>query len=72
MSHAHLEEQMILGQHVCNAPNDKQQLEPTMASVSPEVGKVSAVLNDTGYYSHFGDNIGRSRSVRIVNLSWSK
>jgi len=42
---------LVVGQHVCNAPNDKQQLEPTVASISPVVGDVSGVLADSGYYS---------------------
>ncbi len=42
---------LVVGQHVCNAPNDKQQLEPTVASISPVIGRVSEVLADSGYYS---------------------
>jgi len=42
---------LVVGQHVCNAPNDKEQLEPTLNSVSPVVGRVSKVLADSGYYS---------------------
>ena len=42
---------LVVGQHVSNAPNDKQQLEPTVASISPVVGDVSGVLADSGYYS---------------------
>ena len=42
---------LVVGQHVCNAPNDKEQLEPTVFSVSPAVGDVANVLSDTGYYS---------------------
>ncbi len=46
-----VETMLVVGQHVCNAPNDKQQLAPTVAAVSPVVGNVSEVLADTGYYS---------------------
>jgi transposase len=46
-----IETMLVVGGHVCNAPNDKQQLEPTVASVSPVVGNVSEVLADSGYYS---------------------
>ena len=42
---------LIVGQHVCDAPNDKQQLVPTLAAVSPVVGRVDQVLVDSGYYS---------------------
>ena len=46
-----VETMLVVGQHVCNAPNDKEQLEPTVSSVSPAVGDVANVLSDTGYYS---------------------
>ncbi|MEI7910948.1 MAG: IS1182 family transposase [Verrucomicrobiota bacterium] len=42
---------LIVGQHVCDAPNDKQQLVPALAAVSPVVGRVEQVLVDSGYYS---------------------
>jgi len=46
-----VETMLVVGQHVSNAPNDKQQLEPTVASISPAAGEVSTVLCDSGYYS---------------------
>jgi|TARA_B110000196_G_scaffold296960_1_gene287693 transposase len=46
-----VETMLVVGQHVSNAPNDKQQLEPTLNAVSPAVGPVSGVLADSGYYS---------------------
>jgi transposase len=46
-----VESMIIVGQHVTDAPNDKEQLAPGLDTVSPEVGKVSQVLIDTGYYS---------------------
>ncbi len=42
---------LIVGQHVTDAPNDKEQLAPGLDSVSEVVGRVSQVLVDTGYYS---------------------
>jgi transposase len=42
---------LVVGQHVCNAPNDKRQLEPTLESVSPAAGEVANGLADSGYYS---------------------
>ena len=42
---------LIVGQHVTDAPNDKEQLAPGLDSISPVVGKVSEALVDTGYYS---------------------
>jgi len=42
---------IIVGQHVCDAPNDKQQLVPTLAVVSPVINHVDNTLVDSGYYS---------------------
>jgi transposase len=42
---------LVVGQQVCNAPNDKQQLVPTLAALSPVVRHVANVLTDSGYYS---------------------
>lgn len=42
---------LIVGQHVTDQANDKQQLAPTLAAVSPAVGTVGKVLVDSGYYS---------------------
>jgi transposase len=42
---------LIVGQYVTDAPNDKEQLAPGLDSVSPVIGRVSAALVDTGYYS---------------------
>jgi transposase len=41
---------LVVGEHVTNAPNDKQQLVPTVAVISPVVGVVANVLADSGYY----------------------
>ena len=42
---------IIVGQHVCNEANDKQQLVPTLTQISPVVCQVANVLVDSGYYS---------------------
>jgi hypothetical protein len=42
---------LIVGQHVCNAANDKGQLVPTLAAVSRVAGPVANVLVDSGYFS---------------------
>lgn len=42
---------LIVGQHVTDQANDKQQLIPTLAAVSPAAGAVDKVLVDSGYYS---------------------
>jgi transposase len=46
-----VETMLIVGQRVSDAPNDKEQMQPTLAIVSPVPGAVSAVLVDSGYYS---------------------
>ncbi len=42
---------LIVGQHVCDEANDKRQLAPTVADVSPVAGPVDNALADTGYFS---------------------
>ena len=46
-----IESRLIVSEHVTDAPNDKEQLVPTMEAVSPAVPRVEAVLADSGYYS---------------------
>ena len=42
---------LIVGAHVTDQANDKQQLIPTLAAVSPVIPQVTNVLVDSGYYS---------------------
>ena len=42
---------LIVGQQVSQAPNDKQQLAPMLASLSAAEGVPEALLADTGYFS---------------------
>ena len=46
-----IESRLIVGQHLVDALNDKEQLVPAMAALSPVVESVAAVLVDNGYYS---------------------
>jgi transposase len=49
-----VETMLVVGGHVADAPNDKGQLEPALADVSPAVGGpggVGKALADSGYYS---------------------
>jgi len=46
-----VESRLIVGGYVTDAPNDKQQLIPTLGSISQEAGKVATTLVDSGYYS---------------------
>ena len=42
---------LIVGQHVTDQANDKQQLIPTLAVISSAISQVGKALVDTGYYS---------------------
>jgi transposase len=46
-----VESRLIVGQRVCQATNDKEQLGPTLASIAPAVGPVHEVLVDSGFCS---------------------
>lgn len=47
-----VDSRLIVGQRVTDAPNDKQELVPTVQAVKREVvGKVKTVLADSGFYS---------------------
>lgn len=46
-----VDSRLIIARQVTDAPNDKQQLVPTMASISPVVQTIAAVLVDSGFYS---------------------
>jgi len=49
------EHMLIVGAHVSTAPNDKEQLAPTVATISPVVApEVKAILTDSGFYSAAG------------------
>jgi transposase len=46
------EQMLIVGERVSVAPNDKEELAPTVAAISPVVAEeVEAVLVDSGFYS---------------------
>ena len=46
---------LIVGNWLCNQPNDKQAALPTIDTVQPQLGKPQAANLDTGYFSQ--DNI---------------
>jgi transposase len=46
-----VESRLIVGQRVCQATNDKEQLVPTLASVVAAAGSVKEVLTDSGFCS---------------------
>jgi len=46
-----VDSRLIVGQRVSQAPNDKQELVPTVAAVAAPVASVAAVLTDSGFFS---------------------
>jgi len=46
-----VESRLIVGERVSAAPNDKQELAPTLAAIPEEAGAVTAALVDSGYFS---------------------
>jgi hypothetical protein len=57
---------LIVESHISQAPNDKQELTPTLAALNtlPEkLGKVDTMLADAGYYSD--DNVASSEQAGI-------
>jgi len=48
---AEVESRLIVGARVSPAPNDKEQMVPTVQTIPAEVGAVAAVLVDSGFHS---------------------
>ena len=46
-----VESRLIVGARVSVAPNDKQELVPTLAAIPEEAGNVAVALVDSGYFS---------------------
>ena len=46
-----VESRLIVGRRVDNAPNDKEQLVPTLGAVEAAAGPVAEVLIDSGFVS---------------------
>jgi transposase len=46
-----VESRLIVGQRVSQAPNDKQELVPTLAAIPAEAGNLAAALVDSGFFS---------------------
>jgi len=46
-----VDSRLIVGERVSNAPNDKQELSPSMAAIAPVAGVPAAGLVDSGFYS---------------------
>jgi len=67
-----VDSRLITGQRVDHAPNDKEQLVPTLAAVAPEAGPVAEVLIDSGFVSEAAvravevDAQGQATGVRVL------
>jgi transposase len=46
-----VDSRLIVGERVSQAPNDKQELVPTVTSIPAEAGPIGAVLTDNGFFS---------------------
>ena len=46
-----VQSRLIVGERVSQAPNDKQELLPTLAAIPAEAGSVAVVLTDSGFFS---------------------
>ena len=46
-----VDSRLIVGERVSQAPNDKEQLAPTVAAIARPVESVATVLTDSGFYS---------------------
>ena len=46
-----VQSRLVVGQRVSQAPNDKQELAPTVAAIAEPVKSVAGVLTDSGFYS---------------------
>ena len=46
-----VQSRLIVGERVSQAPNDKQELVPTLAAIPVSAGPVAAVLVDSGFFS---------------------
>lgn len=56
---------LVIGAHVTDACNDKEQLVPTLECISPEIGKPEAVLIDNGFYSEKAVLEAESQGVKV-------
>jgi hypothetical protein len=66
-----VESRLIVGERVSQAPNDKQELVPTLEAIPPAVGPVSSVLADNGFYSEAAVQKMR-RPARRFSPHWTR
>jgi len=67
-----IDSRLIVGQRVTQAPNDKQQLVPTVQAIEPAAGPVKQVLTDSGFVSEAAiqqleqDEHGQSTGLTVL------
>jgi hypothetical protein len=54
---------LVVGTHLSNQPNDKEQLEPTLEAIPQAAGKVEAATADTGYFSEKNIQIAQEAGI---------
>ena len=57
---------LVVGAYACNAVNDKQQIAPMLAelkAVPAALGRVKALLGDTGFYSEHNVDLCEQESI---------
>ena len=54
---------LVAATHLSNQPNDKEQLEPTLAAIPEAAGEVETATADTGYFSEKNIQIAHSAGI---------
>jgi hypothetical protein len=68
-----VESRLIVGQRVSQAPNDKQELAPTLAAIPAEAGPLTAALVDSGFFSeHAVAQVERAGAGPVVYAAVAK
>lgn len=55
--------QIIIAHSLSNHPNDKQEVEPTLAAISPKIDKPKAAALDSGYFSEHNIAVLEAQSI---------
>lgn len=67
-----VDSRLIIAGQVVDAPNDKQQLQPSAATLAPVIQSVATVLTDSGFYSEAavqaleGQSAGAFQKVQVL------
>ena len=68
-----VDSRLIVGERVSQAPNDKEQLAPTVAAITQPVESVATVLTDSGFYSEAAvQKVEQPHTVRLRKYQWTE